>query len=188
MKTKQEIRKKILEKRKNLDIEFIRKFSFEIIKKLKDLKEYQEANNILFYVSAKNEVDTIFLIKELLQNRQKNVLVPYLSDEKIKLSKLNNFLDLEPGSFGIPEPKKEKIIGFDKEKLDLIIVPGISFDSKGNRCGYGYSYYDRFLNSIQKKVIKIGLCYDFQLIDKVPCEDHDIPVDIVITENEIIKI
>ena len=77
---------------------------------------------------------------------------------------------------------------FNPDKLDLVIVPGIAFDKKGHRIGYGYGYYDRFLKTIKKKAVKIGLAFDFQLIESIPEEEHDVPMNIVVTDKEILRI
>ena len=80
--------------------------------------------------------------------------------------------DLEPGSYGILEPNSEKIRKISTEKIDLIIVPGIGFDSKGNRIGHGKGYYDNLLKN-SKKAIHIGLAFEKQIVIKIPVEYHD---------------
>ena len=187
---KQKLKLEILEKRKKLSEEEVLEQSKKIIENLKSLKEFQSAKNILFYVSCNNEVDTLNVITELLGQKEKNILVPYTIKNKpaVFLSELRDFVELESKTFGILEPKEKYIREFDKEKLDLVIVPGIVFDKTGNRIGYGYGYYDRFLKTIKKEVVKIGLAFGFQLIDKIPEEEHDVPLDIIITEKEVIRL
>ena len=184
---KQKLKLEIFEKRKNLSEEEVEEKSKKVIDNLSSLEEFQKAKNILFYVSCNNEVDTQEIIKELL--KEKNIIVPYTIKNKpaIFLSELKDFVELEPKTFGILEPKEKYIREFGREKLDLVIVPGIVFDKNGHRIGYGYGYYDRFLKTIKKDVVKIGLAFDFQLIDKVPEEEHDVPLDIVVTEKEVVK-
>ena len=77
---------------------------------------------------------------------------------------------------------------FDIKNVDLVIVPGIVFDKNVHRIGYGYGYYDRFLVRLRKGTIKVGLCYDFQLVDKIQDEKHDVAMDILITERRVLKI
>ena len=177
-----------MEKRKNLSEEEALEQSKKIIDNLKQLKEFQSAKNILFYVSCNNEVDTQGIITELLGQKEKNIIVPYTIKNKpaIFLSELRDFIELETKTFGILEPKEKYTREFDKEKLDLVIVPGIVFDKKGYRIGYGYGYYDRFLKTIKKDIVKIGLAFGFQLIGKVPEEEHDVPLDIIVTEKEFV--
>jgi len=187
---KQKLKLEIIEKRNKLTKEEIKEKSKKNIDNLKSLKEFQEAKNILFYVSCNNEVDTQEIIKELLKNKEKNIIVPYTIKNKpiIFVSGLKDFVELEPKLFGILEPKEKYIREFNREKLDLVIVPGIVFDKNGHRIGYGYGYYDRFLKTIKNNVVKIGLAYDFQLIDRIPEEKHDVSLNIIVTEKEIFKI
>ncbi len=186
---KQILKSEIFERRKALSKSEIKEKSAKIKEKLYSLSEFKTSKNILLYVSFNNEVDTINIIKDLLIKKEKNVLVPYVDKDKlIRISKINSFDDLEPKTFGILEPKKNKIRNFDIDELDLVIVPGIVFDKNGHRIGYGHGYYDKFLEKLRKNTIKIGLCCDFQLIDKIPEEKHDVPMDIIVTEKRILKI
>jgi 5-formyltetrahydrofolate cyclo-ligase len=91
--------------------------------------------------------------------------------------------DMARGAYGILEPvsiKKAEV-----SDIDLIIVPGIAFDINGGRCGFGKGYYDRLL--CESKAKKIGLCYDFQLVREIETDEHDIPMDMIITERRIIN-
>lgn len=186
---KKALKEEMLRKRNALSKSEIEEKSRIIREKLNSLPEFKKSKNILIYASFNNEVDTKILISELLENKEKNVLIPFVEKNNpvLQLSVLNNLDDLEPKTFGILEPKKDKIKNFDINKLDLVIVPGIAFDKNGHRIGYGYGYYDRFLGKLGRKAKKIGLCYDFQLIDKIPEEKHDVPMDFIVTEKRIIN-
>ena len=186
---KQKLKLEILEKRKKISETELKEKNKKIIKNLSSLKEFQEAKNILFYVSFNQEVNTHEIIRELLEEKEKNIIVPYTIKNKptIFLSELKDFVELIPKTLGILEPKGKYIREFDREKLDLVIVPGTVFDKNGNRIGYGFGYYDRFLKTIKKNVLKIGLAFDFQLVNHIPREEHDVPLDIIITENEVVK-
>ena len=70
----------------------------------------------------------------------------------------------------------------------MVIVPGIVFDKNGHRIGYGYGYYDRFFHKLDANVKKIGFAFDFQVVDKIPEEQHDVPMDVVITEKRVLKV
>jgi len=76
---------------------------------------------------------------------------------------------------------------FSADKIDLIIVPGIAFDKNGNRLGYGLGFYDRFLCSLKEVATIVALAYDFQVLDEIPNDHHDVPVDTIITESKIIS-
>ena len=190
---KKSLKDAIFEKRKALSNDEVKKKSNKIKEKLFSLDEFKDSKNILFYVSFNNEADTIETIRKLLKNKgenKKNIIVPYLEKNNpiLQLSNLNSFDDLEPKTFGILEPKKNKIKKFDPNKLDLVLAPGIAFDKNGHRIGYGYGYYDRLLGKLRDITTKVGLCYDFQLVDKISEEKHDVPMDIVITESRVLKV
>ncbi len=186
---KQTLKQKILEKRNALSKDELIDKSDKVRDNLFSLKEFENSKKILFFVSFNSEVDTKNMIKELLDKKNKTILVPYVikKDYKLHISELKDFNDLGPKTFNILEPKKEKIMEFDKKELDIVIVPGIVFDKNGNRIGHGYGYYDRFLKTIKKETVKIGLAFDFQLIEKIPEEKHDVPMDIIVTDKEIIR-
>ncbi len=183
---KNSLRTKTLEKRTSLKKEFVIRRSFEILKRLEALKEFVMAENIMVYVPVRNEVDVLPLIKEFLHGKKKRIVVPYMCDDDIKISRLKDISDLESGHFCIPEPKPDKIICFPKEKIDIVLIPAIVFDKSGYRVGYGKGCYDRFLKDL--RALKVGLAYDFQIVDNVPKESHDIPVDVIITEEQVIRV
>ena len=96
-------------------------------------------------------------------------------------SQLNSFEDLRPGALGVLEPSPEQRIALTPESFDLVIVPGVAFDRFGGRLGYGKGYYDRFLD--QTSAFRLALAFDFQLLETVPTEMHDVPMDGILTEN-----
>lgn len=156
--------------------------------KMLELSEFHEANTVAFYVAKKleNEVPTELAIRESLA-RSKRVLVPVTDTLKKKLlfSELHDFdKELAVGTFDILEPREEYRRFADVKNIDLIFVPGVAFDRKGNRVGYGSGYYDIFLSSIDKGVVKIGLAYAFQIVERIPATKDDMKVDRIITENE----
>ena len=186
---KQTLKQEIFRKRKTLTKVEIKEKSKRIKENLYSLEEFKEAKNIMLYVSLNEEVDTQEIIKELLINKEKNIIVPYVvkNNPILQLSELKNFNELEPKTLDILEPRDNFIREFGLKKLDLVIVPGIVFDENGYRIGYGYGYYDRFLKKLDKNVKKIGLAFEFQLVGKIPEERHDVPVDIVVTEERVLK-
>jgi 5-formyltetrahydrofolate cyclo-ligase len=185
---KQTLKAEIYEKRNALSDEEIKEKSDKIKNNLLSLDEFKNSKNIMFYVSFNKEVDTHKLIKDLLNEKDKTVLVPYTvkNDLRLNVSELKDFNELELNDFGILEPKEPYIREFNPDKIDIVIVPGMVFDKTGHRIGYGYGYYDRFLKAI-KNILKIGLAYDLQLVEKIQEEEHDVPMDIIVTDKEIIK-
>jgi 5-formyltetrahydrofolate cyclo-ligase len=182
---KQELRQKILKLRNEFDKDKLSEFNFKIKQNLLSLNEYINSDIICSYVSFASEVNTHDLIKESL-NVGKKVIVPYINNKEICLSELDNFNNLELGQFGILEPKKEFVNAVDKLIVKTFIIPGIAFDKLGNRIGFGKGYYDRLLKDLN--VLKIALCYEFQLLQNLPSEKHDISVNIIITEKQIIRV
>ena len=179
---KKEIRSSILEKRVSLSREEIQKMSIEIKDKLFSLDEFKSRKNVMFYVSFKSEVDTHLMAREAL--RDKNVSIPKLVGKNIEPSLINDFDNLlESRNFGMLEPIE--LIKVNYKNIDLIIVPGVVFDLRGHRIGSGLGYYDKFLKKIPK-AFKIGLAFDFQVVENIPNEVHDIPVDMIVTEKRII--
>jgi len=181
---KEKLRKGIIEKRRKQTKEENRKKSKEIKDKLFNLKEYKEAKAILFYISYNGEVFTHDIIKEAL--KEKLVVVPISKkDRSLILSELKKWGDLEVGSYRILEPKKDAVKKVSIDKIDLIIVPSIALDEKGNRLGHGKGYYDRLLKNINVPIV--ALVFEFQMIKSVPSKKQDIPVNMIITEKRIIN-
>jgi len=182
---KEKLRKEIIEKRIKQSKEENKRKSKEIKEKLFNLKEYKDAETILFYVSYNGEVFTHDMIKEAIEN--KTVIVPITNkdDCSLTLSELRSWDDLETSCYGILEPRKECIKEVSIDEIDLIIVPGVVFDIKGNRIGHGKGYYDKLLRNT-KGITKIGLSFEFQIVENIPIEKHDISMDKIITEKRII--
>lgn len=186
---KRTLKQEIFEKRKSLTKQDVNEKSLKIKENLFSLEEFKKAKNIMFYVSFNDEAGTREAIKELLAKKEKTIIVPYVVGDNpiLQLSELKNFDWLEVKTFGILEPKELYIREFNYEKLDLVIVPGIVFGRNGYRIGYGHGYYDRFLKKLGKNVKKIGLSFELQVVDEIPKEEHDVPVDYVITEKGVMK-
>lgn len=181
---KEIIRKKLIEERKKITKEENRDKSKKIKEKLFGLKEYDDAKSILFYVSYNGEVFTHEIIKEALKDKKVVVPISNKEERSLILSELSSFDDLKGSSYGILEPKKECIKEVNINEIDLIIVPGVAFDLKGNRIGHGKGYYDRLLKNTNAPII--ALAFEFQIIKNIPIEEHDKSVDIIITEKRVV--
>ena len=175
--TKQELRNKI--KQIILSSEYI-KYSDEIIfNKLTQLEVFKNSKILFIYVSRKNEVDTIRIIKYAL-SLGKIVCVPKcFNNFKMKAYEINSLSDLEAGNFAILEPKSySKEI--DKSAIDLAVVPCVTCDVDNNRLGYGKGFYYRFLTDTVMK--KVCLCRKNVLQEKIPVDKNDVKMDIVLTD------
>ena len=148
------------------------------------LKGFQGFSHVMVYLATGNECDLSEYIKYLYEENC-SVYVPVCTGKGIMEASLllDPEKDLEIGTFGIRAPKEEARRFADPEILDAVIVPGVGFDHKGNRLGFGGGFYDRFLPRTRKQCKKIAVCYELQLIENVFPEDHDFPMDIIITED-----
>lgn len=180
---KEELRLYMREKRRALKSWEIESKSAVIEERLFDIKEFLAAKTVMSYISSFKEVSTIAIVNRLF-NEKKHVAVPVsnTADETITVSYINSLTELSDGAYGIKEPSVIKEC--DISDIDVILVPGLAFDIKGSRMGFGKGYYDKLLSKIS--ALKIGLCYDFQLLNNIPNDKHDIPMDIIITEERII--
>jgi len=183
---KDKIRKELKATRMKVSRSEVLEKSNQIKKRFFEINEFKQASTILFYVSYDNEVYTHDMIKKCM-SIGKNIVVPFSDKENrcLILSKLNNWRELEPGSYGILEPRKEQIKEVSVDEVDLVVVPGVGFDENGCRIGHGKGYYDDLLKK-SKNTLHIGLAFEFQIINRVPTEEHDVPVDKIVTEERII--
>ncbi|MGM0396658.1 MAG: 5-formyltetrahydrofolate cyclo-ligase [Bacillota bacterium] len=183
---KKTIREAILKERSKLSESVHQSYSRKIIDLLKATKYYKDAKVIMCFVSFLDELDTHTFIKEAL-SEGKRVVVPIAVHKTKELipSELKDFKELEPGYYDILTPKKEFIRPVAQSEIDLVVVPGVAFDSYGYRIGYGGGYYDRFLSSIVRTVPKIAVGFALQLVSSIPRESFDIPVDMIITEKGV---
>ncbi|BBM53126.1 5-formyltetrahydrofolate cyclo-ligase [Leptotrichia trevisanii] len=182
---KDKIRKEILKKRNNLSYEEVEKKSSLIIKNLE--KFIKNAENVMIFMDMKNEV-RITKLMELYP--EKNFFISKITDSKNREMKINKYNENELilHKFGYYESSSNDF--YDEKILDIVIVPAIAFDFWKNRIGFGGGYYDTFLKKVReknKKVLFIGVCYNFQIIKNVPIEEHDIVLDLVVNENQIIR-
>ena len=181
---KDKIRKQILEKRSNLSFEEVDKKSELIIENLTPY--LKNAQNIMIFMDMKNEVRITKLI-ELYP--EKNFFISKIVNSKNREMKINKYNENELvlHKFGYYESSSDDF--YDEKILDIVVVPALAFDSSKNRIGFGGGYYDTFLNKVREKnknTLFIGVCYDFQMIEEVPIEGHDITLDLVINESEVL--
>lgn len=190
MNTKEAIRRVFLKKRRTMKEEDVIKYSEDIISQLTNSQVFKESKKIMIYLSFNNEVDTYKLMEYCLNNG-KRVIVPYCIKKERKMipSEVKNpDTELKLNSFGYREPDIESLREVKIEDIDLVIVPGVVFDEAGNRIGFGGGYYDRFLTRLKNTTMTMAICYDYQIIDRVPVDKLDIPVKCIITNKRIINI
>lgn len=177
---KQELRKKYSFIRSKIENKEAK--SIKITNKLIESKEFKCAKVVALYKSIKSEVDTAKLIENALK-LGKIVVLPKVFNSSLNFYKINSVDEkLVKSKFGIKEPEANSTNFIDKNKIDLIIVPGLAFDKENNRLGFGKGYYDRYLNSF--KGTSIGICFSEQLLEKnlIPTNENDVKVKMVITD------
>ena len=156
--------------------------SSKIAEKLLQLEEISSSHTILLYHSLPDEVLTTSVIEFLHspEGGSKRIILPIVEGEYLTLKEYAPD-ELECGYRNIMEPSGGKII--DPSEVECAVIPGVAFDSCCNRMGRGKGFYDKLLPYLKCK--KTGLAYDFQMVEYIPCDKHDIPLDAVITESEI---
>jgi len=188
MDEKRELRRQVLAKRALLTDEERSLKSQQILSKVLELPEYREARSVMTFLNFRDEVETTGLARKILEDGKQLVVPRCGPDRELIPAQITDLeKDLEPGMWGIREPKKDSLARVNPEIIDLVIVPGVAFDLSGGRLGYGGGYYDRFLPRLRKDVKRLGLAFSCQLVEKVPRGEHDLPLDILVTEDEVIR-
>lgn len=183
---KNEIRKEILERRKNLDIKYWLENSIKIQRKLIETDFYREASSILIYCYFDKEVMTDIILSDAIEKR-KVICIPFndWDTETLIPSRIYSEEDIDRKK-KIPQPFKKN--PFPIEEIKLAIIPGVVFDVYGNRIGMGKGFFDKFLQTAGSNMLKVALAFDFQVIEKnLPVDLWDQKMDIIITETRFIK-
>lgn len=149
---------------------------------IKDCKEYITADTVYAFVSFGKEIDTSHIIKDALA-RGKRLLLPRVTKEGMVFKEVADLNNLIRSDYGILEPAGTLP---DIWEDGFMLVPGVVFGRDLYRIGHGAGYYDKFLAETEKNIFKAGFCYNFQIIDKVPAEEHDIRIDAIYSNGETI--
>ncbi len=181
---KTSLRKKVAAARDGLSPQVRDVASREIEKRLFLLPEFRAARTVMFFASFRSEVDTLPMIRETLK-AGKRVILPKVTGKELALFEIGDLeTDTVPGAWGIPEPIERRPASVDD--VDLMIVPGLAFDGKGNRLGYGAGFYDRILPGCRKATV--ALAFEVQIVSEVPVTALDIPVQKIVTEKRTIEV
>jgi 5-formyltetrahydrofolate cyclo-ligase len=178
--TKAALRNWIVQQLKQQKEDDRRRRSAVIRRKLRHLEVFQKAKTIVCYVSLSYEVETWRLIEQMFQAR-KRVVVPVVHKDRLRLSALRDPCELAPGAFGVREPLPHARRWVSPDDVDLVLVPGLAFDRSGHRLGHGRGYFDRLLARVPRTTPRVGVCFAFQLLDRLPHQPHDQPVHTVIS-------
>jgi 5-formyltetrahydrofolate cyclo-ligase len=157
--------------------------SIIIQRTLVDSPAFEAARVVALYAPIHNEVATEEIFLAAL-SRGKEVLFPVVSGDHLLFRCAAGHGEICPGAFGIPEPMAACPLR-DPAEADIIVVPAVAFDLAGQRLGYGKGYYDRTLHAMEGSGRLVGIIYDFQLVEAIAGEPHDVRVDVIITEKRV---
>ncbi|HBB03025.1 MAG: 5-formyltetrahydrofolate cyclo-ligase, 5-formyltetrahydrofolate cyclo-ligase [Candidatus Peregrinibacteria bacterium GW2011_GWF2_38_29] len=185
MENKQTLREKILKLRKSQSTKIKLKKDKKILSKITKNPLYKSSKGILFFMPIHGEPDLTPLIETALKT-DKKIFLPRTDKENnsIHIHQIKSLEELKIGAYNIKEPH-HACPKIDPKKTDLAFIPGVVFSKTCGRIGFGKGFYDRFLK--QTKCYKIGLAYEFQIVENMSCEVHDVPMDEIITEEKTIK-
>jgi 5-formyltetrahydrofolate cyclo-ligase len=179
MEEKKQIRERMLALRAALPSADKQHHDRSIAEKLWEMVRGMDCKTVHTYLPMGQEVDISPLIETMLKNGVTVVAPKSLKGRKMENLVLRSLTELEAGIFGTSHPASGEVYA---GSYDLFIVPGLAFDRRGNRIGYGAGYYDAFLGS-QATGYKLGIGYPFQLLRALPCEPHDVRLDGVLTSS-----
>lgn len=177
---KNEIRHNVRARKRLLDDDTRRSAALQVFSLLERTAAFMMADNILLYHSLPDELSTIDFIDKW--HKSKHFFLPRVNGVNLEILPYSKSR-LHLGAFNIEEPDGNDI--YDMSQIEMVVVPAVAYDKKGNRVGRGKGYYDRLLRNT--KAVKIGVAYNFQLVDSIDTDDFDVPVDYVITECGIIR-
>lgn len=182
MESKKSIRRLVQERKDVLSKDERQNLDNIIFDKVINSYAYKNSHTIFIFVSYNNEVDTHKIIKQALRDK-KILCVPKIisKEEGMDIVQIKSFEDLKEGAYGILEPADSEL-KIEEKNIDVSYLPGLAFDRRGGRVGYGGGFYDRFLLKTRKNSKKIGLAYKFQVFTEVPMEEHDVFIDGIITD------
>lgn len=173
---KKALRKEIREKKRAMTREEILSRSEKLGELFLSSEAYQNAKTVYGYLPYNQEVRTVPILEQALRDGKK-VAVPKIYGDTMKFLYLDDLSKVEKNAMGIPEPVADTPVAEDKTAL--VLMPGVAFTKKGDRMGYGGGFYDRFLAE-EPNHPTLALCYDFQIVEHLPTEEFDIPVDTVL--------
>ncbi len=180
------LRKTVLGRRDAMDAGIRTALSRAIVRDLFDLAAYRRSGTVMAYVGFGSELQTDEFVFHTLE-QGKTLLLPRVNRRKRGLDIYevrDPVRDLEVGTWGIREPRPDRCARVDPDIIDFVLVPGLAFDARGGRLGYGEGFYDRLLASIlSTRTWLVAGAFESQRVERLPLDEHDVPMDVVVTEN-----
>jgi len=158
--------------------------SEEISRRLFSIEAVAEAATVMAFSSFASEVETKPIIERLVREGRR-VALPRVESGEIVAARYRPGEPVRTATFGASEPTGAEILA--PEEIDVVVTPGLAFDRRGRRVGYGRGFYDRFLARTGTTTARIGICFSVQLVGDVPYGETDLAVDIVVTEDEVVR-
>lgn len=185
---KQQLRQRLIRRLLALTKEEIKRRSKNVEDKLSDLLIYKQAKVVMAYYPLRGEVDILKMIKKAKTFKRFCFPVMDLKAKDLRIFEVNNLdEDFISGPFGVMEPDAEKTKELSIKEIDIVIVPGLGFDYHKNRLGRGAGFYDRFLEKITPSIKKVGIAFEFQILESLPIHlSLDQKLDVVVSESFVI--
>lgn len=184
---KRELRSTALRRRRSIDPKLLAVLSAKVEANLASLPEFRRASLVISYAARPDEVQTRGIIEGALREGKKvAVVVTDARSKSLRFSEIESFDDLAPGTFGILEPRPDRVRPVSISDADVVLVPLVAWDEKGHRLGYGAGYFDRALAGAGR-VAKVGLGLESQRVARIPESRHDVPLDVIVTERRIVR-
>ncbi len=186
--SKKDLRERMLSLRRQQAPEKIQRKSAEVTGRIVSLAEFKDAHRVLIYLAMPEEVQTHDLAEHAL-GQGKEVLIPVVTgDRDLQIAVLPDRNEAwETGPFGIRQPVLEHAQLVSADALDAVLAPGVGFDRQGRRIGFGKGYFDRLFFKTRPDCHRIGLAFDYQIVDEVPVDSTDAPLDLIVTNLETIR-
>ena len=182
MLDKNELRRLLKALRKSLSVNQRAEFNEKIYQQVMKLPSYQKATWVYCYITTQSEVDCIPIIEQAFLDG-KRVAVPKVDKDGMEFYEINSLNECKEGTFHILEPITNRLVKPVINHKTLILVPGLAYDYKKNRMGYGKGYYDRYFHKYgASNFERVAIAYDLQIVKEIPSEPTDVRVDTIITE------
>ena len=184
---KKQLRKKMLALRDRLTRKQVGTASRACLENILSFPFFKDHEWIYFFLAFNKEIDTLSMM-EAFRNAGKRLAVPRVEGKEMHFYEIRSLDDCRPGAMGILEPYKEVSSHGNLLRVTepgLMLMPGLAFDKDRNRLGYGGGFYDRYLCG-HEGLRTVGICYDFQIIDHVPAESHDLRPEALISDRRIL--
>lgn len=165
--------------------------SSRVVQQIQQLSAYQAARAVLYYIDVRDEVRIRQLVQAELETANRQVVVPFCNRGSLSLVVLKDWSELSAGTYGILEPhpllQRDTQRHISPSDINCALIPGVGFDSTGNRLGHGQGYYDRLLCELPPDCLRVGVAYDCQIVDQIPAEPHDQRVDLLVSPLRVVN-